>query len=76
MVHGADIEAKGGLGMTPLHWACVMGHLAVVIELLSPDDLNGATTILGKRKRSRRADIDAKNRDCNTPLHVATMKDI
>jgi ankyrin repeat protein len=74
--HGADTEATSlSLGMTPLHNAAIYGHLAVVIELLSPNDSSdGATTsILGKRK-SRGADTEAKNRDGDTPLHLASLK--
>jgi ankyrin repeat protein len=61
--------------MTPLHNAAIYGHLAVVIELPSPNDSSdGATTsILGKRK-NRGADTEAKNRDGDTPLHFASLK--
>jgi ankyrin repeat protein len=73
--HGADIEAKEyGFGQAPLHWACYNGHLAVVNELLSPNDINGTTSILGKRK-SRGANIEAKNNDGETPLHTACFYD-
>jgi ankyrin repeat protein len=44
----------------------------VVNELLSPNDSNGTTTILGNRK-SRGVDIDAKDSTGNTPLHVASL---
>jgi ankyrin repeat protein len=45
--------------------------LSVVIELVSPNDSNDATTtILGKRK-TRGADIEAKNIYGDTPLHAA-----
>jgi ankyrin repeat protein len=62
--HGADIEATNNRGFTPLHDACTMCHLSVVIELLSPNDTNGAT--------SRGANIEAKDIDGNTPLHRAS----
>jgi ankyrin repeat protein len=80
--HGADIEAKTKFGWTPLHWACLNGGLAVVIELVSPgdeihaNDSSGATTsILGKRKSRRGANIEAKDNKGNTPLHLASMED-
>jgi ankyrin repeat protein len=76
--HGADIEAKDNDGSTPLHYACSVDHLAVVNELLSPgaeidanNETNGATTILGKRKR-RGANIEAEDECGNTPLHIAS----
>jgi ankyrin repeat protein len=75
--HGADIEAKNRRGRTPLHVACSERYLAV-LELLdcgavidANNDSNGATTsLLGKRK-SRGADIEAKDNFGYTPLHVA-----
>jgi ankyrin repeat protein len=51
--HGAEIiEAKRSRsGSTSLHFACCrQWHLAVVIELRNPNDSNGTTTTLGKRK--------------------------
>jgi hypothetical protein len=48
---------------TPLFWAA-LGHPAVVNELLSPNDSNGAT--------SRGANIEAKNYQGETPLHNAS----
>jgi ankyrin repeat protein len=72
--HGADIESDNIHGWRPLHCACFKGELAVVNELLSPNDSNAATTtILGKRK-SRGADIDAKDGDGNTPLHFVSLR--
>jgi ankyrin repeat protein len=72
--HGADIEAKDSSGSTPLHCACATGHVAVVNELVSPNDGNDTTTILGKRK-SRGADVEVKDNHGNTPLHWACWKD-
>jgi ankyrin repeat protein len=76
--HGADIEAKEFNSCTPLHCACLMGRVSIVNELRSPgaeihaNDGNALTTsILGKRK-SRGADIDAKNNIGETPLHWAS----
>jgi ankyrin repeat protein len=70
--HGADIEATNRFDSTPLHWACHKGHLAVVNELLSPNDSEGATSILGKRKRQG-ANIEAKDTAGDTPLHKACL---
>jgi ankyrin repeat protein len=61
--HGADIEATTTrYGRTPLHEACLIDCLAVVIE--------SSSTINGKRK-SRGANIEAKDRYGKTPLHLA-----
>jgi ankyrin repeat protein len=69
--HGADIEATNRFDRTPLHVACGKGHLVVVNELLSPNDINDTTSILGKRK-TRGADTEARDKDGNTPLHFAS----
>jgi ankyrin repeat protein len=71
--NGAVIESETSLGTRPLHCACRNGHPAVVIELLSPSDSNGATSILGKRK-SRGANIDSKCNRGHTPLHYASSR--
>jgi ankyrin repeat protein len=60
------------LGRTALHLACGKVHLAMVNELLSPNDSNDATTILGKR-RSRGADIEATDNNGDTPLYNAIL---
>jgi ankyrin repeat protein len=73
--HGGGIDTRDGHGWTPLHFACCSkGQLAVIIELLSPNDSNGTATnsILGKRK-SRGANIEAKDRYGNTHLHLASL---
>jgi ankyrin repeat protein len=65
--HGADIGAKDIInGWTPLHLTCLDGQVAVVIELLIPNDSNGAT--------SRGANIKAKDNGGNAPLHNASRK--
>jgi ankyrin repeat protein len=53
--HGADIDANDIDDETPRLDACSQGHVAVVNELLSPnEDTNGSTTsILGKRRSLR-----------------------
>jgi ankyrin repeat protein len=80
MEYGADIEATTRFGDTPLHISTIHGHVAVVIELLGHGaeiqsiDTNGpSTSILGKRK-SRAANIEAKNEYGNTPLHFASER--
>jgi ankyrin repeat protein len=84
MEHGADIEAQDCDGFTPLHCAVFFGHLAVFNELLSPgdeiqanNDSNGATTcILGNKRKSRGgANIESKNNQDKTPLHLAVFDD-
>jgi ankyrin repeat protein len=71
--HGADVDAKDNEESTPLHCACANGRVAVVNELLSPTDSNGETTIiLGKRKSRGGADVDAKDRNGDSPLHCAS----
>jgi ankyrin repeat protein len=69
--HGADIDARHSAGWSALHFACLNGHLAVVVELI-PNDSNGATIILGKRKSRAGADIEVKDNQGNTPLHIAS----
>jgi ankyrin repeat protein len=58
--HGADAEAKDHQGSTPLHVACSNIKLAVVIELLSPNDSNDTG-----------ANTEAKDSEGSTPLHNA-----
>jgi ankyrin repeat protein len=86
---GADTEVHGFDDLRPLHWACLQGHLAVIIELLE----HGADTeakgnddwrplhlacIKGHlavviELLSRGANIEAKNSQGNTPLHMAIL---
>jgi ankyrin repeat protein len=73
--NGVDIEATTGLlGMTALHFACHNGHLAAVNELVSPNDINGTTSVLGKRNRQG-VNIEAKDNEGDTPLHFASLGD-
>jgi ankyrin repeat protein len=81
--HGVDIEATTNSGSIPLHQACFFGSVAVVIELLghgadidaNNDSSNGApTSILGKRKSRGGANIEAKDDNGDTPLHIASWK--
>jgi hypothetical protein len=68
----ADIAAMHiSFGRTPLHLAWCYDHLAVVNKLVSPNNINGTTSILGKRK-SRGANIEVKDNDGDTPLHKAS----
>ena len=54
---GADVNAKGERGSTPLHFAAWLGHKEIIeiVELLIA---NGA-------------DVNAKEEDGHTPLHLA-----
>jgi ankyrin repeat protein len=70
--HGANTEVKDNAGYMPLHFAAIKGHLATVNELISPNERNGATTILGKRKSRGGADTEAKDSGGDTPLHCAS----
>jgi ankyrin repeat protein len=48
-------------------------HLPVVIELLVPNDSDGAiSSILDKRKSFGGSNIDAKDAEGDTPLHLAS----
>jgi ankyrin repeat protein len=63
-MNGADTEARdNSTDWTPLHFACCNGHLAVVIEWLSPS--NGTTIILGK---AQGADTEARDLNGDTPF--------
>jgi ankyrin repeat protein len=55
---GADVNAKDVNGWTPLHWACMKGHVTVVIELMEHGaDIEVTTITLGWM-----------------PLHLACLK--
>jgi hypothetical protein len=78
--HGAGMEASSQDGFTPLLLACAFRHLVIIIEFLvrgvgldANNDSEGATSILGKRK-SRGANIEAKDISGDTPLHFASFK--
>lgn len=56
IAQGADVNAAGGDGMTPLHWAAYHGDVALAQLLLKAKASVSASTRLGD----------------NTPLHVAS----
>jgi ankyrin repeat protein len=70
--HGADIEieAEDYDSRTALYLAAMEGHLAVV-NLLSPNDSNGATSILLGKRKSQGENVEAKGNHGDTPLHKA-----
>jgi hypothetical protein len=72
---GANTEGTTTLDSTPLHFACGNGYLAVVIELLGPNDRSDSatTSILGKRTNHGGANTEANDRHGNTPLHDASV---
>jgi ankyrin repeat protein len=88
---GANVNVKDNCGLTPLHWACIKGHVHVVIELLEHGADVESTTIygwtplhfacanghvaVGNELLSRGATIEAKNNIGSTPLHVASLRD-
>eukprot|EP00761_Pharyngomonas_kirbyi_P010203 gb/GECH01010221.1/.p1 GENE.gb/GECH01010221.1/~~gb/GECH01010221.1/.p1 ORF type:complete len:148 (+),score=41.83 gb/GECH01010221.1/:1-444(+) len=55
---GYNVNAKDRLDPTPLHWACLEGHILVVIELLKSPDIQ----------------VNVKAQWGNTPLHWACLK--
>jgi ankyrin repeat protein len=75
LVHGAYIEVRDNYSRTPLHLAVIKRHLAIVNELVTPNENNGATTVLDKRKSRGGANIEAKDRDGDTPLHDTSRLD-
>jgi ankyrin repeat protein len=87
---GADVNVKYHDGHTPLHWACLWGHVQVLKELLdhgadieAPDN-NGRMPLhwvcasgyvaVGNELLSRGANIEAKDHDGDTPLHIASLR--
>jgi ankyrin repeat protein len=84
---GADVDAKGSSGWTPLHWASLKGHVQVVNELVehgadtevrSDDGWTALhfTCVQGnpavvKELRDHGANVEATNMDGDTPLHTA-----
>ena len=63
--HGADVNAEGGVGWTPLHWACICSSLETVQLLLASGagvsrytaEPNGGETPLHKAVFHDRADV-------------------
>jgi len=55
LADGADVNAKDEIGMTPLHWAAVLGRKNEIVELLIAEG----------------ADVNAKNYERKAPLDFA-----
>ena len=84
---GADVNAKGGLGWTPLHFAVYYGHKEIVELLIAEGaevnakDKNGWTPLHLAAENGRKqvaelliakgADVNAKDKNGWTPLHLA-----
>ena len=87
--NGASLEARDHHHLTPLHWACIGGHLELVTVLLK----SGAdVSAVNKQNRtplhdacirnhsevvklllSYRADLEATDKDGDTPLNCAVL---
>jgi hypothetical protein len=67
---GARTDARNTGGRTPLS-QCRL-ESAVVNELLSPSASNGTTTALGKRMSRGGSNMEAKDNEGGTPLHLAS----
>jgi ankyrin repeat protein len=86
---GADVNAKGGLGWTPLHFAVYYGHKEIAELLIAKGADVNAKTIAGRTPLHRAAreghkevielliakgaDVNAKDNNGWTPLHYASM---
>ncbi|XP_039262150.1 NF-kappa-B inhibitor alpha-like [Styela clava] len=70
IVYGADFNSKDKRGNTPLHTACEHGRLSCVRMILSPLD---GTESIGLQESNLPQNINDKNYEGLTPLHLATI---
>ena len=88
---GADVNAKGNITQTALHWASYNGHSSVVTSLiaaganLNEQDVDGMTPLMVAAGRGHAqvelelirggADVNAKDNSKRTALHMASWWD-
>ncbi len=67
--YGADVNARGRSGLTPLHWAAYKGHTGLTTLFLGMTLLEVDHDFL-----SINAEINARDTEQNTSLHFAAFK--